>query len=496
MRFIVLVIVAIVAVSCASDEEKEERLARQYCTTCHAHTEPALLDKESWRTVLPQMAVRMGLDISLLTRIDEADYPYVIQTLPQKPMISASDFEKIMNYYEREAPDSLTLPPDFEAKQIDQFDATPLRLLNQHPTITMLRADTVGKRIWLSNRKSMLYQFDYDFKLIDSMKVSSPASNMVVHGEEEIVSLLGIMDPNDQPKGSVIRVKKDRSIETLIDSIKRPVNLKAGDLNGDKLEDIVVCAFGNFGGDLSVYENTGDDKYIKHVISGLPGARKVLLRDFNNDGMLDILALFAQGDEQMVLYTNAGNFRFRLTTLFRVPPVWGSDFFDIVDFNKDGHWDIVYAHGDNMDFSIVMKPYHGVSVYINDGKNQFTESTFLQLYGALAAVARDFDKDGDVDIAAIAFFPDWKKTPERTFVYYENNQGKLEPYVTPLAAEGRWMLIEPVDIDNDGYLDILLGALDFDTGTPAELDKHWNENRIDIMLLKNLSRDIRDRRKK
>ncbi len=35
-------------------------------------------------------------------------------------------------------------------------------------------------------------------------------------------------------------------------------------------------------------------------------------------------------------------------------------------------------------------------------------------------MARDFDGDGDLDLAVIAFFADYPKQPEEGFVYLEN----------------------------------------------------------------------------
>jgi len=438
-------------ISCTTKEQKQELLARQYCGTCHAFPDPSLLSKDAWSTVIPQMAVRMGININLLTRLSEDDYPYVIQTLPKKPIISEQDLEEILKYYQREAPESLPLPPDFKAKELDQFDVTEIAVLNRRPTISLLKADTIKKELWLSDRRKGLYRYDYNFKRLDSVPITSPASSIMVDGEQPLLSLIGIMDPNDQPKGSVVTLDQT----TIIDSIKRPVYLSRTDLNKDKREDLIVCAFGNYGGELSAYENTGNNKYIKHTMSSLPGARKTIVRDFNNDGLDDVLVLFTQGDEQISLYTNAGNFRFKVTTLLKFVPVNGSSYFDIVDFNKDGHWDIIYTNGDNAVYSKIFKPYHGVRIFLNDGENHFTESWFHNLYGCGMAIARDFDKDGDVDIAAVSFFPDFKGHPERGFVYFENNDGNLEPYTTPLGAAGRWLHIEPVDIDGDGYTDII-----------------------------------------
>ena len=44
---------------------------------------------------------------------------------------------------------------------------------------------------------------------------------------------------------------------------------------------------------------------------------------------------------------------------------------------------------------------------MNDGKNNFREAWFFPLNGAYKAVAPDFNKDGNMDIAAISYFPDY-----------------------------------------------------------------------------------------
>ncbi|MEI9919500.1 MAG: VCBS repeat-containing protein [Bacteroidota bacterium] len=481
MRLIGLVVIIFtLTISCTTEEQKQELLARQYCGTCHSLPEPSLLDKSSWRDVMPQMAVRMGITIGPLMSLSEADYPYVIATLPKSPIISEHDYNLIAAYYEREAPDSLTLLPDFETKDLDQFEVTPLKLLKRRPTLCMVKADTINKQLWLSNRDLMLYKYSYDFKKLDSMKMPSPVSSKA----DSLITLMGVMDPNDQPRGSVVTLQK----QTLVDSLKRPADLQYEDLNNDGKKDLVVCAFGNYAGQLLVFQKLGDGSFSKHVIASLPGARRTVVRDFNNDGLKDILVMFSQGDEQISLYTNAGNFRFRVTTLLKFPAVYGSSYFDIVDFNKDGHWDIIYTNGDNADYSKILKPYHGVRVFLNDGKNHFEESWFQNLYGCSIAIGRDFDKDGDIDIATISFFPDFKKHPERTFVYFENNNGKMESYTTPLSADGRWLVMEPVDLDADGYTDIVLGALDFDDQITESVRTHWEENPVDVLVLRNLGK--------
>ena len=57
------------------------------------------------------------------------------------------------------------------------------------------------------------------------------------------------------------------------------------------------------------------------------------------DGAPDIVALFAQADERIVLFENdgKGHFSGSQRLLARFPPVYGSMYFSLHDFNGDGH---------------------------------------------------------------------------------------------------------------------------------------------------------------
>ncbi len=296
---------------------------------------------------------------------------------------------------------------------------------------------------------------------------------------------MGMMDPNDQAAGKMIELSLDsRNATTIIDSLKRPAYFEKIDLNGDHLDDYVVCEFGNYTGKLEVFENLGNGKYRSHVIEPTPGARKVVLRDCNHDGRADIIALMTQADERINLYINKGNFYFSSVTLLRFPAVYGSSYFEINDFNKDGFFDILYTNGDNNDFSPILKPYHGVRIFLNDGHQQFQESWFYPMYGATWAMARDFDEDGDLDIAALSFFPDFKTKADRSFIYFENRDNHFYPFTTPESTSGRWLVMEVADVDDDRDLDILLGALDFKPPGGGNFEQ-WKKQPTSILLLKN-----------
>jgi hypothetical protein len=92
--------------------------------------------------------------------------------------------------------------------------------------------------------------------------------------------------------------------------------------------------------------------------------------------------------------------------------------------------------------------------------------------GAYKAVAKDFDLDGDLDIASIAFFVDYFEKTPKDFVFFENNKQEFTPKVLNIRNFGRWLVMDTGDIDGDGDEDIVLGNHPIGT-TPGTLLKEW-----------------------
>jgi hypothetical protein len=433
------------------------------------------------------MAFRMGArDSEIMSTINPADLVYVLKALPQHFMVSEEEWEMIRQYYLKNAPDSLAVTPRAVTDTVSLFQASTLP--NTFETnVTFLHYDTVRNKLYAGTRQSFLYVINAQHERIDSVKLNSPPSWMTRADDAVLLTTMGIMDPNDRPAGKLVMLASNEE-HVQIDSIKRPVYFEYEDLDGDGVRDYVVCGFGNYTGHLSVYDGRTNEE---HVLSELPGARKIILHDINHDGKPGILALFAQGDERIVLYVNRGDFTFEETVLLRFPPVDGTSYFEIADFNNDGHFDILVTNGDNADYSMIVKPYHGVTIYENNGENMFTKRWFFPMPGASMAMARDYDNDGDIDIAAISFFPDFERTPDHGFLYFEN-QGdyKFKPYRLPSTLVGRWLVMEAADYDNDGDIDLVLGANNFrGLGANRKNYEYWNTHKTALLFLENTIAD-------
>ena len=440
-------------------------LAQTYCVSCHQLPDPQLLPKEIWeKSVMPNMALRLGLgnQLSYLMGLDNDEMMAVMEAgvYPENPVLAPEDFKKIVEYYVQNAPEK-SLPQATKILPVvglKGFEIKPMISSQPIPMVTMVRFRPDNKTLYVGLRENNRIDiFDLKYNRIDSLKINSPVSDIHFSKDNSTQILtMGIMDPNNQKKGSLGEINALKQPKNLIEKLQRPVQMTYSDFNQDGKEDVLVCSFGNDVGKLAWYEN-GSMK--EHLLKLIPGSRTTLIKDMNNDKLPDIVALTTQARESILLFINKGNGDFEEQTLLEFPSVYGSSYMDLVDFNKDGFMDILYTNGDNADYSMVLKNYHGIRIYLNDGKNHFTEKYFYPMHGAAKAMAADFDLDGDMDIAAISFFPDENQKPNEGFLLLDN-QGDMGFKISTFknANQGKWMVMDVADMDSDGDSDIVLGS--------------------------------------
>ena len=162
----------------------------------------------------------------------------------------------------------------------------------------------------------------------------------------------------------------------------------------------------------------------------------------------------------------------------------GSTSMTLLDWDQDGDLDILYTAGDNADYSPVLKPYHGIYIYENKGDLNFEQVLHLPFHGAYKALAVDFDQDGDLDIAGISFFPDFRQN-RSGFSYFENlgEQG-FQAYNVPDNTLGRWIVMDTVDVNQDDKPDLVLGSLMMEVDD-QELMQEWLEKGVGYTYLIN-----------
>jgi hypothetical protein len=443
--------------------EQGRLLAEQKCSLCHLVPQPGLLTKEKWKEgVLPFMAFRMGLRRNeIRNAINSNELSAIMSVVPDSALVTEAEFRLIEHYYVNSAPAALKNANTAKLAQTKTFTASFIPGFDAK-AITLLHHDPLGKKLYVGDHQGKLFSLTNNFDIVDSTQLSSPASEIAIERDEMRVALVGSLLPTDLPRGKLISFESQTGkMKTILDSLQRPAHFQSEDLDGDGRKEIIVSAFGNYTGSLSLYSMDGP-LHRRVLLSASPGARMTAIYDWDNDGRQDIIALMTQGDERIVLYRNEGSLSFKEVVLFRFPAVYGSSYFQIVDFDKDSFPDILYTNGDNGDYTNITKPYHAVRILRNLG-GDLKEVWSQQYPGAWQARAADFDEDGHYELALISLFPDADINPSG-FTFFENTDSPFvfTPTLVSQIPEGRWMDMEILDIENDGDEDIVLGSFRFE----------------------------------
>jgi hypothetical protein len=298
---------------------------------------------------------------------------------------------------------------------------------------------------------------------------------------------IGDLLPSELSKG--LFTDANGNGKPILKNLHRPVHTLMEDLNDDGIPEILVANFGKNLGSLSLYIKTKKDGYVENRLLAAPGAVKIIIEDMNNDGLKDIIALFAQADESVYIFFQKLGLKFEAKKVLHFPPDFGSTDMVMVDYNKDGLTDIVTANGDNADYTMVLKNYHGIRIYLNKGNNIFEETFFYPVYGATKVLAEDFDKDGDIDFAINCFYPDFGALLSESFVYLQNDVSDkyvFSSYINQNELPVKSLALEKGDIDGDGDIDIILGNFsESPTPVPPKLKAIWQQVNYGLIIFEN-----------
>lgn len=469
-----------------------QELAQKHCSACHLLPSPDLLDKETWvKHVLPAMALNLGLEA----------YPGGQYYAGRSAALSYDDWQKLITYYQTLAPEKLK-ETDAPTPAVDDWAVFSLEKpsvdATQTAITTMVKIDTVGHHIYSSDAlRNDVTQWNQSLQPSQFTQLKSAAVNANffrdnLGKEQAAFTTLGTMRAADISQGEVISVSVTpaRKIDsvTIATSLPRPLQSIAADLDKDGLLDWVVCGFGHLRGGLYWFKQLPNHQFTKRPIREVPGAVQAVVQDVNADGWPDLMVLFAHADEGIWLFLNDTQGGFTERNLLRFPSVYGSTSFQLVDFNKDGRQDILYTCGDNSDYSKILKPYHGVYIYLNQGDFRYKQAYFYPVNGCTKAIATDFDQDGDLDIATIAFFADFLHKPSESCLFFEQQSPlAFRPHALPVSIFGRWICLDAGDYDQDGDADIVLGNFSKTFIIQEGLKPVWNTH-LPLIVLKNKTR--------
>lgn len=472
-----------------------EQLAKSWCSSCHLFPPPQLLDKKTWiDNVLPEMGARLGFNSFRngpgRPSTDTPDGIY-----PPEPLMDEDEWEQIIAWYEAQAPEHLALPTRQLRTRLDLFDIeVPQRAEHDFPVATAVFIDEISNRLLVGDSHELdLEIYTADLNLLAEVRSSGIVSRIrQLPSGSYLATVIGeTIGQTEDLFGLLIGVAPDKTgqapfaVNRLARRLHRPVDVDFGDFNNDGETDYVTAGFGVHSGKLTVHRSQPDGTLHETVLLDEAGSTSLSVAGD------DLLVLIAQDNERIIRLKNfASGEPVTEETILRFPPMQGSSSMSVLDFNDDGIMDLLYTAGDNADISPIFKPYHGVYLYIGQPDETFKMETFFHLDGATSAVAKDFDQDGDMDIAAIAYYANInQKLDESGFVYLENNgDGFDAKYVEGIGHLGRFIAISAGDIDGDGDLDIALANLAFGPPGPmeitSELRNQWTSS-TSFLLLRN-----------
>ncbi len=229
-----------------------------------------------------------------------------------------------------------------------------------------------------------------------------------------------------------------------------------GDIDGDGLLDVMVSG-GDAGNVLNaqVYRNHGDCTFTR--TSALPP--EVLWADFDNDGDLD--AVNGLGFSSLAAYVNDGQGNFNALSGSRLlgTQKWpGGNVLCLADYDADGFVDVM-VQGTTADWNQNKRDF--LLRNLGNWTFEVVTNTAWSTIGSVEEVGAwvDLNQDGWADLVAIG-------QPSRLLM---NRGGGVftkildDPLV--LKSDAYQGGVVPVDFDNDGDFDLLVGRL----GNPCEM---------------------------
>lgn len=452
-----------------------EKLTTRYCARCHHAPDPRSLTKEIWEnSIMPKMSKYFKWSEKSVHRYANRSIYNETGTIPMKDTI----WNDLIRYYVNHGLEKPIEKVYSDLPVQDFFEVKTVKNLCGGRGITAVSVDEANST-YLAACDSSIMRIDTNGTQIFTLNTSGLVSGIFpIDHTSAWITDPGILDPHNQSLGRLMKWEYENDdIQVIKEGLSRPVYLN------DHSEGLFISEFGNEEGRLS--ELNYDGSGFKSA-SNLPGGYKSIIFDYDKDGRDEILVMFAQALEGVYVREVAAKER-RLVPVVSFGPEWGISDIDTADVNRDGWTDLIVVNGDNADYSTIPKSFHGVRVYLNNKSGKFEEAYNFPLHGATQVQSMDANGDGRVDLLVGCFFS--INDSNNLLLLIDNGDGSeisYTPYRIGESDNGRWMVAEVGDVDNDGDTDAIIGSFKY---IDYDLSQMKNANSDpDILLLLNQSK--------
>ncbi|EMI21310.1 secreted protein [Rhodopirellula maiorica SM1] len=450
----------------------------KFCGDCHSTSPPESSTIEEW--------------------IDEVDQGFMLYQTSGRTDLEVPDRDDVLKFFQYQAPEKLILtngiagypqsPVPFERITADYPDNRPPGIthiqwidLGIKPTSALVYCD-IGtgavKAHWPSESGRPTVRLGTVLQPVHVAPCDLDRDGKM----DLVIADIGEFNANESDLGQIVWLHRSSKSSTesanaqnddkfektvLLDGLSRLADVRPADFDGDGDIDLLVAAFGwRTTGKIFLMRNEnrfdeGVPQFTVETVDDRHGPIHVPPIDLNNDGHLDFIALFGQEHERVEAFLNDGDGNFNSELLWAAPnPAYGSSGIQLADLDGDGDVDVLYTNGDSFDRGA--KPHHSVQWLENEGSYPWKHHPLINMPGAMAAQAADFDGDGDLDVIATSLLVgDSQKQVDAVdsssiVLLLQTSKGEFTP--TKIEAKSHQHLaLRTADFDGDGKLDVAVG---------------------------------------
>jgi hypothetical protein len=473
--FLSIILLPFVALS----EETGETLALRECSKCHAFPPPKSMLQRDWEYgAIPYLE-----DLLRLQQLKNYDEKTVRKVL--------DNWSKIKDYYIKNG--SLKNPGE-QASREDPIQSFNAKEVLKGTDVSAIFYHQAHKALYVGDTKTRTaIVLNNQGKILNRFELNKIPSFFCVSDNNIIVCGINSLDPLDSKQGEVGHIDPDGNYIRLLNGLNRPT--KYLEFQHNMASHSILLEYGIRLGKVTLFRDMKEIFTIN--LSG--GIDCEIIHEPDNQNTT-LYVLFAQEHECIIRLSLGSNDEVQQDVLIKKQPGWGFTAMDILDFDNDGELEILTSNGDTTEFRSNPRTYHGIRAYdiAQDGLN---ESWFVPVHGVMDFVSLDYNNDGQLDLASVSYFGDFKNNPEQGAMIHQNkSNGEFVSRPLPQSEKSRWCRIGKGDLDLDGDDDLILGALNYETTkrpyeknikylesfkTPKSVLKEWNKNGNRLLLLMN-----------